>query len=170
MSFSRNLLIPGLRNLAMATWIWKHFDELNPTELYQILKLRSEVFVVEQACVYQDMDELDLQSWHLMGLHEKHEHLIAYCRITPPGSRFREISVGRVVVKQSERGKGLGREIVSRAGDEILIRFGSQDIKISAQCYLEKYYASLGYERCSEDYLEDNIPHVAMKKRCIKAA
>jgi ElaA protein len=146
------------------TWIWKHFDELNVRELYQILKLRSEVFVVEQACVYQDIDDLDQICWHLMGLKdEAHEKLAAYCRVTPLGTRFPEISIGRVVVKACERNQGLGKEVMKVALQEIETRFGKQPVTISAQSYLEDFYVSLGFKRVSDNYLEDNIPHVEMK-------
>ncbi|TVQ76484.1 MAG: GNAT family N-acetyltransferase [Bradymonadales bacterium] len=151
-------------------WIWKHFDELNVRELYEILRLRSEVFVVEQKCIYQDLDGLDPLSWHLMGLDERDERIVACCRICPPQTRFPELSIGRVVVAEKSRGKSFGKALMKRAVEEIERRFGAQDIRLSAQSWLKNFYLDLGYDQVSEEYLEDGIPHFEMLLSQVKLA
>ncbi|WP_340112046.1 GNAT family N-acetyltransferase [Maribellus mangrovi] len=139
---------------------FKHFSELTTEELYEILKLRSEIFVVEQNCVYNDMDGHDKQAVHLFV--KKNEELVAYSRLLKPGSRFHDYSIGRVVVKETERGTGLGIEMMKAAKQYILEEWKADKIKISAQKYLQKFYEDLGFVVITEEYLEDGIPHFGM--------
>lgn len=141
-------------------FIYKHFAELSLDELYDILKLRAEIFVVEQDCVYNDLDELDKE-----GVHQflyKDGALVAYTRLLQSGTRFPDYSIGRLVVKESERGTGLGIQIMEEAKTYILNEWNAKQIKISAQKYLRKFYEDLGFKVVSEEYLEDGIPHFGM--------
>jgi len=158
-------LEPNLHPAEAMNWIWKHFDELNTHELYSALQLRSDVFIVEQKCIYHDLDGLDKQSWHLLGLDQKEEKLLATCRITPPGTRFPELSIGRVVVAPDRRGTGLGKELMTQAIATIEKTLGPQDIRLSAQTYLLKLYQQLGFEKTSDEYPEDGIPHYEMLRK-----
>ena len=140
----------------------KKFSELNLTELYDILQLRSEVFVVEQDCVYQDIDGKDEAALHIIGY--KNEKIVAYTRCFEPGYYFEEAAIGRVVVKDSERKFGYGHEIMKASDQAIQQYFQTSNIKLSAQQYLIKFYESHGYQTTGEGYLEDGIPHIAMVK------
>ncbi len=139
---------------------FKPFDELTLNDLYDILQLRSEIFVLEQTCVYNDLDGLDKEAVHLFC--KKKGEIVAYSRLLKPGTRFSEYSIGRVVVKQSERGTGLGIEMMQTAKNYIVNELGAQKIKISAQSYLQRFYENLGFEIVTEMYLEDGIPHFGM--------
>lgn len=143
-------------------WELKKFKELTVEELYDILKLRSEVFVVEQNCVFLDMDDRDQLSYHLQGRAE--DKLIAYVRILPPGLAYDEPSIGRVVSSPLYRRKGAGKELMKTAINETVQLFGNQPIKIGAQLYLKQFYENLGFNKCSEVYLEDEIEHIKMIK------
>ena len=139
----------------------KKFSELSTEEIYNILKLRSEVFVVEQNCVYQDIDEKDQKAIHLFI--EKNGEIIAYTRIFKKGDYYvNNPSIGRVVVKKSQRGKELGKEIMIRSIKYIKENIEEEKIELSAQKYLDKFYNKLGFYRVGEDYLEDGIPHQRM--------
>ena len=148
----------------MTVWTYKHFNELNTSELYEILSLRSKVFVVEQNCVYQDLDYKDQSSWHLMGRID--DKLASYVRIIPPGVSYEEASIGRVLTDPAQRNKGLGKELMQTAIEKTVSQFNVNSIKIGAQCYLKKFYGDLGFIICSEEYLEDGIPHVEMRLVC----
>lgn len=143
--------------------IIKSFTELTSNELYKILQLRSEVFVVEQNCVYQDIDGKDQKALHVIGI--KNNKIVAYTRIFKPGDYFLEASIGRVVVKQSERKYNYGHQIVKASIKAIKDNFNETTIKISAQTYLIKFYNSLGFKQIGNEYLEDDIPHIAMIKK-----
>lgn len=138
----------------------KTFDELANKELYSILRLRSEIFVVEQNCIYQDMDNKDLKAYHLMAV-DKGE-LVAYLRILNKGVSYKETSIGRVVVKKEYRRRKLGLEIINRAIDYIKDIMKENEIRISAQVYAKNLYKKAGFKEVSEEYLEDDIPHVEM--------
>ena len=138
----------------------KTFDQLTPNELYEILTLRSEVFVVEQQCVFLDMDHKDQKSEHFMIWDKK--NLVAYCRILPAGVSYKEPSIGRVVSSPKYRGTGAGRVLMQRAIEIARQRYGNQPIRIGAQLYLKKFYSSLGFEAQGDIYLEDGIEHVEM--------
>jgi ElaA protein len=144
---------------------FKSFDKLSTNELYDILRLRSEIFVVEQNCVYNDLDGLDKAAVHQFL--KKDGEIVAYSRLLKPGTRFSEYSIGRVVVKQSERGTGLGIQMMEAAKKYILNEWGATKIKISAQSYLQRFYESLGFEIVTEMYLEDGIPHFGMMYQVI---
>ncbi|HFI0452190.1 TPA: GNAT family N-acetyltransferase [Streptococcus suis] len=141
-------------------WEMKAFDQLSLQELYTILTLRMDVFVVEQACPYPEVDGKDPNCLHLLGTDEG--ELVAYLRILPAGLSYDEVSIGRVVIKSSHRGKGLARPMMEQAIDFITTVWEESQIKIGAQVHLEKFYSSLGFEPVSEVYLEDNIPHLDM--------
>lgn len=138
----------------------KKFSELKLTELYDILQLRSEVFVVEQDCVYQDIDGKDVEALHVIGYKEK--RIVAYTRCFKPGYYFDEAAIGRVVVQHSERKFGYGHEIMKASAKAILDHYHTGKIKLSAQQYLIRFYESHGYRTTGEGYLEDGIPHIAM--------
>ena len=140
--------------------IIKSFQELTKGELYAVLQLRSEVFVVEQNCVYQDIDSKDQVAIHVMGF--KNEKLVAYTRLFGPGSYFEEASIGRVVVKISERAYGYGQDIMKASIQHIADYYNTRIIHISAQLYLKKFYSSLGFYAVGEIYLEDDIQHIKM--------
>lgn len=141
-------------------WTTKRFDELTTAELYAILQLRSEVFVVEQNCVYLDIDNKDKKSIHLMAWHG--EDLVAYTRLVAPGVSFDEASIGRVVTSPRYRGAGIGLELMQKSIEACLKAYQVNTIKIGAQLYLQKFYTGLGFEQCSEPYDEDGIPHIDM--------
>ena len=141
-------------------WEIKAFDQLSLQELYTILTLRTNVFVVEQACPYPELDGKDPNCLHLLGT--INGELVAYLRILPAALRYDEVSIGRVVIKPSHRGKGLGRLMMEQAIHCITNEWKESQIKIGAQAYLEKFYQSLGFEPVSEVYLEDDIPHLDM--------
>jgi len=138
----------------------KKFNDLSPLELYEILQLRSEVFVVEQDCVYQDIDGNDQKALHIIGTVEN--KIIAYTRCFRPGDYFKEASIGRVVVKESQRKFKRGNQIMNNSIKAINNHYKTKIIKISAQCYLNKFYTNLKFKSIGEKYLEDGIPHVAM--------
>ena len=146
-------------------WCWKHFSHLSSHDLYEVLRLRAEVFVVEQKCVYQDLDGLDLEGWHLLGWTIEDRKLAAYLRVTTPGSRYAEYSLGRVVTSPSSRRQGLGKEMTQVVLSRIEEEFGNVPMRISAQAYLEKFYSDFGFSRVSEPYQEDGIPHVEMFRK-----
>ena len=141
-------------------WQLKPFNQLNATELYQLLRLRSEVFVVEQNCVFLDMDNRDQECWHLLGW--KSHLLAASARLVPPGIAYDEMSIGRVVSSPRARGEGIGRHLMVESIQQCFKLFGHNPIRIGAQLYLEKFYTSLGFITDGEIYLEDGIEHVEM--------
>lgn len=135
----------------------KEFKELTTEELYEILKLRSEVFVVEQNCPYQDLDDKDQPSYHLFL--EDNGQIIAVLRILPENIAYKEMAIGRLIVKKSYRGKGISRKMMVRAMEFITEDLGKEKIRLSGQAYLSDFYQSLGFEKVSEMYLEDGIEH-----------
>ncbi|WP_431133006.1 GNAT family N-acetyltransferase [Psychroserpens mesophilus] len=141
----------------------KTFQELTTQELYDVLQLRSEVFVVEQDCVYQDIDGKDQKSLHVLGY--KNKTLVAYTRLFKPGDYFKEASIGRVVVKHSERQHQYGYDIMNASIEAIKNHYQVTTIKISAQTYLKRFYNNLEFHEIGEEYLEDGIPHIGMIKR-----
>ncbi|WP_274474973.1 GNAT family N-acetyltransferase [Mangrovimonas aestuarii] len=140
----------------------KPFNELNTSELYDLLQLRSEVFVVEQDCVYQDVDGKDQKALHILGY--KNRNLVSYTRIFSSGDYFEQASIGRVVVKERERKYGYGYEIMKASIKAVENYFNTTQITISAQCYLKTFYNNLGFKEVGESYLEDGIPHIRMVK------
>ena len=144
----------------MIAWLLKKFDELTPQELYSILQLRNEVFVVEQNCVFQDADNKDQFSYHLMGW--EGEKLIAYSRIIPPGMVYEFPSIGRVVTSPLSRRNGSGKILMNESIKAIQKLFGEAAIELGAQLYLKKFYESFGFIQSGEIYLEDGIQHIEM--------
>jgi len=144
----------------MISWTCKKFDELTAHELYSVLQLRNEVFVVEQNCVYQDADDKDQLCYHFMGW--DNNKLVAYTRIIPPGVAYSQSSIGRVVTSPASRRKGRGRELMIRSIEQTIKLFGNTPIKIGAQVYLEQFYIQLGFESNGKIYLEDGIEHTEM--------
>ena len=140
----------------------KKFEALTANELYTILRLRSEVFVVEQDCVYQDLDDKDKKALHVIGWYGN--TIVAYTRIFDVKLYFNEASIGRVVVEQKHRSKGFGINIMNASIDAIKKHYNQTQIKISAQTYLIKFYNNLGFKEQGKPYLEDGIPHTAMIK------
>ena len=144
-------------------WKTKRFNELSVNELYDLLQLRSEVFVVEQNCVYQDVDFKDQKALHLLGVFDG--KLIAYARLFNAKDYFENASIGRVVVNSSFRNKSFGNDLIQKAIQAIQINFGQTKVTISAQLYLKKFYEFHGFNCIGEVYLEDNIEHIKMEKQ-----
>jgi ElaA protein len=142
------------------TELCKPFESLTPRELYAILKLRSEIFVVEQKCIFLDMDDKDQECQHLM-LHHNRE-LMAYARIVPAGVTFEQPSIGRVVSSYASRGKGFGRQLMKLSIENCIRLYGNKPIKIGAQLYLKSFYESFGFVSQDDIYDEDGIDHVHM--------
>ncbi len=140
----------------------KNFTELTVDELYAVLQMRSEVFVVEQDCAYQDLDGKDQKALHILGY--KNNGLVAYTRIFALGDDYEAASIGRVVVKSSERQYGFGKDIMIASIKAINKHFDQTKIYLSAQTYLKKFYHELGFQETGEEYLEDGIPHIKMVK------
>lgn len=136
----------------------KTFDELTNRELYEILRLRAEVFVVEQNCVYQDLDEVDLDAYHVYLKDEG--RIVAYLRVVDKGKRLEEVSLGRVI--SLKRRQGVGSELMKVGIRVAKENFGAKKIMIGAQAYAQPFYEASGFKRISDEYLEDGIPHVYM--------
>lgn len=141
-------------------WFIKSYDELSKDELYGILKKRIDIFVVEQDCPYEEIDNRDKQSYHIFL--KRDENILAYLRILEPGISFEDASIGRVLVDKDERGKGFAHDMMDKAIDFIINNLRYNIIRISAQEYLINFYENLGFKKVSNIYLEDNIPHIEM--------
>jgi len=145
----------------------KQFNELDRLELYRIIQLRINVFIVEQNCPYPDLDDKDLVSNHVMIW--KGDELIAVTRLVPPGISYPNYaSIGRVATHANYRGSGLGKLVMTESIKACEELFSGYNIKISAQAYLVAFYTALGFDKIGEEYLEDNIPHIAMIKHSIQ--
>ena len=140
--------------------ITKTFSELDTEDLYQILRIRSEVFVVEQDCVYQDIDNKDQNAIHLY--YKENDQIVAYTRIFKAGDYYENPCIGRVVVSKKNRGNDLGKKIMIDSMEYIKQNIKAEKIELSAQKYLDKFYKDLGFYKIGEDYLEDGIPHQRM--------
>ena len=140
----------------------KSFEELSKLELYKILRLRAEVFIVEQDCVYQDVDDKDQKALHV--LLKKSEDIIGYTRLFWPGDYFKEASIGRVVISKEERHSNYGSQLMKASILAVSEKMKEKKIKISAQTYLKKFYNNLDFFESGKEYLEDGIPHIAMFK------
>jgi ElaA protein len=143
-------------------WTLKHFDELSVQQLYLILQLRNEVFVVEQNCVFQDADDKDQACYHLMGF--QNELLVAYTRIVPPHIIYKEASIGRVVTSLAVRRNGTGKALMQNSIQHVYELFGNVPVKIGAQLYLQSFYEGFGFVQEGGIYLEDGIEHIHMIK------
>ena len=144
----------------MISWECKPFDELSPAQLYALIRLRNEVFVVEQNCVFQDADNKDQFCWHLLGW--KDAELAAYARLVPAGVSYEEPSIGRVVTAITARRSGSGRLLMQQAIERCRSLFGERPIRIGAQLYLKEFYSSFGFVPTGGIYPEDGIPHLHM--------
>ncbi len=144
-------------------WKLKTFNELTTNELYSILRERVDVFVVEQQCAYRELDDFDQVSYHLYACNEN--EIVAYARILPSGTAHEELSIGRVLVKGSYRGRGLATELMTRALEFISEELKEKYVKLQAQEYLLPFYGSLGFTTISEVYLDEGIPHADMLLR-----
>jgi ElaA protein len=143
-------------------WRFAAFDELSAREVHDIFQVRVEVFVIEQDCPFQDVDGADPASWHLIGRSGAGGPVLAYCRLVPAGVKFAEPSIGRVLTTEKVRGTGAGRELMREALKRAATLWPGQAIRIGAQRHLERFYEELGFEKCSEPYIEDGIPHIEM--------
>jgi len=142
------------------TWTLKNFHDLTVDELYAILHLRSEIFVVEQNCVFLDVDYKDQKASHLMGY--DNDKLVAYTRLLPPGISYTEMSIGRVVTLAAARNSGIGKLLMTTSIGKIYELFGKQPVRIGAQLYLKRFYESFGFQQSSAVYIEDGIEHIEM--------
>lgn len=144
-------------------WFLKKFEELSLQQLYDIMRIRQQVFIVEQACYYLDADNIDMFSFHIM--YYDNDTLVAYARIIPPGALYDEASVGRVATHPSVRKTGLGKVLFQKSLDETEKLFGKCPVKIMAQSYLIKFYRGFGFEVSSAEFVEDGIAHNYMVRR-----
>ena len=146
-------------------WSCLRFNELSTEDLYRVLQLRAEVFVVEQDCAYQDLDAYDQEGLHAMGqLPDGDEaQLVSYSRLLPPGAKYEGASIGRVITKKSARGGGVGKALILNSLAFCKEHWPGKVITISAQLYLQTFYIELGFETDSEPYDEDGIPHIRMQ-------
>jgi ElaA protein len=149
----------------MIDWQWSDYAALSKPDLYAIIQQRQQVFILEQRCLYQDLDGLDLPAWHLLGWqgHGSERELVAYLRCLPPGVRYPEPSLGRILTAPSVRGTGIGREIIARGIALAQRTFPTQPLRIAAQFHLRAFYAQFGFVPISEAYDEDGIPHIDMQ-------
>ncbi|MFD1315008.1 GNAT family N-acetyltransferase [Namhaeicola litoreus] len=146
-------------------WVLKKFEELSVDEFHEILKLRINIFVVEQNCPYPELDNKDKDALHFFAVFEENPlKVVAYTRLFAPGDYYNFAAIGRVVVDKNFRGKMLGHELIKRSISEIETLFKTKIIKIGAQTYLKKFYESHGFNQIGEGYLEDGIPHIHMIK------
>lgn len=145
------------------SWKIKSFEEITTSELYEIIRARVDVFVVEQNCPYPDLDGYDQKAIHLWG--EQDHTVLAYCRIFDRGIKYNETSIGRVLTSEKGRGKNLGKQLIKYAVETIENRFKTSEVRISAQDYLLKFYSDFGFQDTGKKYLEDNIPHTEMLRK-----
>ena len=151
-------------------WRFARFEDLTPLEVHDLLQARSAVFVVEQNCVFLDVDGVDPQCWHLLGrAAQGNGPLLAYCRLVPPGLKYPEASIGRVVTTATARGTGAGRELMGEAVRRAHGLWPGAALRIGAQMYLERFYGDFGFARSSEPYDEDGIMHIEMLREGLKA-
>lgn len=144
-------------------WKIKSFEEITTSELYEIVKARVDVFVVEQDCPYPDLDGYDQKAIHIWA--EEDQNVLAYCRIFNKGIKYPETSIGRVLTTEKARGKSLGKQLIQYAVETIENRFHTSEVRISAQDYLLRFYSGFGFEDTGKKYLEDNIPHTEMFRK-----
>lgn len=142
-------------------WHWRTFGELSNGQLYDILAVRQQVFVLEQKCLYLDVDGCDREALHLLG-NNRANQIVAYARLLPPNTRYAEPSIGRVLVVKSARRTGLSRELIERCLEKCELTYADYSVKISAQVYLREFYQSFGFEGVGEPYDDGGIPHVGM--------
>ncbi|MBP9152766.1 MAG: GNAT family N-acetyltransferase [Flavobacteriales bacterium] len=144
-------------------WEWKRFDDLTANEVYTILCVRQQVFVLEQECLYLDADGKDRKCFHLMGFDG--DELVAYARIVDAGVSYEEVAMGRILTTAKARGTGAGIELMQVGLEHIKAHYGNVPIRISAQTYLLKFYEKFGFKSTGKQYLEDEIPHTEMLRQ-----
>ena len=142
-------------------WCWREFSELSNGQVYDILAVRQQVFVLEQKCLYLDVDGRDKEALHLFGSNDADE-IVAYARLLPPNTRYVEPSIGRVLVVESARDEGLGRELIARCLEKCKQAYADHPVKVSAQVYLTQFYQGFGFEVVGEPYDDGGISHVGM--------
>jgi ElaA protein len=144
------------------SWHWQKLEEMQPRLIYELLAFRESVFVVEQACPYQELDGRDLQAWHLLG--QRSGHILACLRVLPPPASSKRYRIGRVAVEEAARGKGFAKDMLVMAELRIAEHAADAEIVLDAQTYLLPFYQALGYSVSGDEFLEDDIPHVPMQK------
>lgn len=153
----------------MIAWQWAAFDELDAATLCAVLAARQDVFVLEQQCLYADIDGKDQRAFHLIGreqeLQQSSQELVAYLRCFAPGDHYPEATLGRVLTVQSARGRGVGKQLMAEGICRVAQYFPGSAIRISAQEHLEYFYGEFGFLRDSDTYFEDGIPHIAMLRK-----
>ena len=143
------------------SWSWKRFEEISGVEMHELLSLRQAVFIVEQQCIYQDIDEWDSQAWHLSG-RDQTGKLIAYARITFPNTKSENPTLGRILVDSKNRRLGLGRETVKQCIQKCVLEYPDKPIRISAQTYLLTFYEAFGFESVGQPYDDEGVKHIDM--------
>lgn len=149
------------KDIMKKCWTWKQFEDISGREMHEILFERQKVFVVEQKCAYQDADEWDSRSWHLTG-RNKIGKLVAYARITFPGSKYKEPSFGRILTVQGHRTVGLGRQVIRHCIEKCNLEYPGMLIHIAAQTYLEKFYKDFGFKIVGQPYDDEGVEHINM--------
>ena len=149
-----------MNNFNNLEWSCSSFCELNNNQLHQIVRMRQQIFIIEQKCIYEDIDEFDMISSHIQA--RKNDELAAYCRVLPAGSQYEEVSIGRVMVSKKFRNHGLGRRLMEEAHDWCESNFKSSRIRLNAQYYLESFYHSLQYISISPPYDDEGVLHIEM--------
>ena len=144
-------------------WKCLGFRALNSYQLHQILKMRQQIFIIEQKCIYEDIDEFDIVSQHIQAL--TNGKLLAYCRVLPAGSLYEEVSIGRVIVSKNHRNRGLGRKLMQKAHEWCESNYRHCPIRLNAQYYLESFYHSLQYQTVSKPYDDEGVLHIEMYRR-----
>lgn len=153
-------IITFIKFVSMIQWFTKSFEELTNSELYAIMQVRFNVFIIEQNCMAEDLDDYDQKALHLYGM--ENGKVVAYTRIFGPGKKYEQAAFGRVLTAKEARGKGVGKELMKRTLDVIAAHYGKVPVKISAQSYLLKFYSELGFEQVSEEYDDYGLPHIDM--------
>jgi ElaA protein len=155
---------------ANAQWKCQRFSDLSVTALQHIYAARQAVFVVEQQCIYMDVDGMDEEAWHLAAWSPTHRLPLAYARLFPPGVKYPEASMGRVLTTEAVRGQGWGRVLVGRALAHCEALFDASALRISAQAHLERFYGGFGFQVAGKPYLEDGIAHIEMRRAATSAS
>lgn len=144
-------------------WLIAKFDELTRRQIHDLFKIRQDVFILEQNCIYQDFDGLDFDSDHVLGF--ENDNLVAYARVTKPGTRYPELSIGRVITAKSHRRTGLGKDLMTNTLAFMQKKWPNENIRIMAQAYLENFYQSFGFQTVSpEPFIAEGLPHIEMLK------
>jgi ElaA protein len=150
-----------------ARWHCLRFTDLSVTALQHIYAARQAVFVLEQRCFYLDVDGWDEQAWHLAAWLPEHRLPLAYARLFPPGVKYPEASIGRVLTTEPVRGQGWGKLLIEHALAHSAALFNRSALRISAQAHLERFYGGFGFHALGEPYLEDGIPHIEMRRAAV---